>query len=450
MIRLKPARHRPPRPGASPRARLIQLGLGTYIALAVVLGLLAVKPQVQAQLGSGTTITAEFADSYKLRKYDSSIKLAGLIVGSVVDIDETDRGTSLVTMKIDDETLDKMGSTPTAEIEPRTLLGGRYAIEVHPGGTKGPFEGDSIPLERTTKPVELDSILEALPATALEGVQGTVGKAGRTLAAGKGDLKHLLRDAPDVLDPAYDVVDAARGTRPNRDLAELVTGLQAVSDALTRRDGRLDRIAHALNETSQVLAARRAPLAETLRNLPATVHSARVGMVGLHASIDELDSTARKLRPTAPEVADLIAALDPMLKQARPLLRDLKPLLRDARPAVQQLVPTARSANAVLGDLKGPVLERVNGPVMSFLLNRWSPSADGPYKDSAQGYQADHRFYEELAYMASNIDAASMLQDQRGSTLAFQAGVGTGSVSGLPLSIENIVKLALQYAGGTP
>jgi phospholipid/cholesterol/gamma-HCH transport system substrate-binding protein len=91
----------------------------------------------------------------------------------------------------------------------------------------------------------------------------------------------------------------------------------------------------------------------------------------------------------------------------------------------------------------------VNGPIMSFLLQPWNPADDGPYKDSAQGYQASHRFYEEVAYMASNIDAASMMQDARGSTLAFQAGAGAGSIHGLPFSIENVVKLALQYAGGT-
>ena len=62
---------------------------------------------------------------------------------------------------------------------------------------------------------------------------------------------------------------------------------------------------------------------------------------------------------------------------------------------------------------------------------------------------ADHKFYEELAYMATNVDRASMSQDQRGSTLAFQAGVGLSSLSGLPFDLESLVSLALDQAGIT-
>ncbi|HSV39141.1 MAG TPA: hypothetical protein VLI04_10300, partial [Nocardioidaceae bacterium] len=78
MTTPKPARRRNPVTAVNSRARLIRLGLGLYIGLALVLGLLAVKPQLKARFASGTTITAEFNDSYKVRKYDSSIKFAGL------------------------------------------------------------------------------------------------------------------------------------------------------------------------------------------------------------------------------------------------------------------------------------------------------------------------------------------------------------------------------------
>lgn len=429
------------------RRRNIKRGLALYVGVIVAFGLLAAKPVILTQLSGGTTITVEFQNSYKLRKYDSSVKFAGLQVGSVTGISTTDSGTRLVTMKLDDDVLDKLGSEPIAAIEPRTLLGGRYTIELIPGGQGGKFAGDSIPLSRTSQTVELDRVLEALPNTAREGLQGTVGGAEATLNGGKASLKKIVKTAPDVLDSAQPVFSAVRGTRPSLDLEQIVSGLQSTADVLTRSDGQLGAVVDDLSTTAAVLAHHRQALASGLHRLPAALRSTNVGLTGLDASVEQLTTTAKSLRPTAPQAAELIKKLEPLLAQARPLLADLRPALRDARPVVEGLVPVASRATGILGDLRGPVLDRVNGPVAAFVLNPWQ--GVGQYKDSAKGYQADHKFYEELAYMATNIDAASMMQDSRGSTLAFQAGAGSGSIEGLPFSIENIVRLALSYVGTT-
>lgn len=428
------------------KARNFRLGVTFYVLLVLLLGLLAAKAEITSYFSGGRTVTAEFADSYKLREHDSSVKISGLTVGTVTDIDRTERGTSIITMKVDEDALATIGSEPVARIEPRTLLGGRYAVELHAGGAKGDFDGE-IPLARTSAPVELDRVAEALPATAREALQDLAGSAGRTLATSDEELQGLLEVAPDVLDPGTDVVEAVRGTRPKQDLPALVRDLDTTADVLTRRDGQLREIAANLNTASGVLAERRGELAATLADLPATIHETRVGLDGLTEAVGELQGTAAELRPSAPRIAGLIDDLDPLLDEARPLMADLKPLLRDVRPAVQALVPTASRATGVLKNLHGPVLDRVNGPVSDFVLNPWKGS--GPYQGGAGGYMADHKFYEELAYMATNVDRASMSQDQRGSTLAFQAGVGLSSLSGLPFDLESLVSLALDQAGIT-
>jgi phospholipid/cholesterol/gamma-HCH transport system substrate-binding protein len=443
MMRI--AKRRAPALRSDERTRTFRLGLGLYVGVVLLLAALAVKPQLTSMLAPGDTVTAEFSSSYKLRAYDSSVKLAGIEVGSVTDIETTGHDTVLVTMKVDHHVLDKLGSRPTARIEPRTLLGGRYAIELHPGGT-GDFDR-AIPLERTGTPVELDAVLEALPATAREGLQGLVGETGPALKDARRPLSHLLETAPGVLRPGADVVSSARGTRPGRDLPELVSNLSTTADVLTRSDAQLDAIAEDLYQSSVVLHRHRGALAATLHDLPQTIHGTRQGLTGLDGSIDRLRTTAAALRPSAPKVVDLLDELDPLLRDAGPLLADLKPMLRDTRPAVRRLVPVARQATGVLQDLHGPVLDRVNGPVVDFVMNPWKGT--GPYADSAKGYLADHKFYEELAYMATNIDRASMSQDQRGSTLAFQAGVGLSSIDGLPFDLESIVEMALRHAGIT-
>jgi phospholipid/cholesterol/gamma-HCH transport system substrate-binding protein len=428
------------------RARNFRIGVNFYVLFVLLFVLLAAKAEIQSLLSGGKTITAEFADSYKLRENDSTVKVAGLTVGNVSGISRTAGGTTIVTMKVDEEALAHLGSAPSARIEPRTILGGRYAIELKSGGGHGEFEG-RIPLERTAAPTELDVIAEALPTSARQSLQRLAGTAGDSLEASDDAMARLLKSAPEVLAPGADVLKAAQGRRPATDLPSLVTDLNTTADVLGRDNGQLAGIARNLSVTSDVLADNSGSIGQTVANLPETLRSTKAGMTGLDQSVTALGKTAKDLRPVAPTLAHLVGRLEPMLREAQPLMADLKPLLRDARPAVEQLVPTARGARTVLSDIRGPVLDRVNGPVSDFVLNPWKGT--GPYKGGAGGYMADHKFYEELAYMATNIDRASMSQDGRGSTLAFQAGVGLGSLSGLPFDMNSLATLALDQAGIT-
>ena len=168
-----------------------------------VAGLIWQRTNIGTAVTGGKTVTAEFANSYKLQAHDSTVKEAGLEVGTVTKVAYTDHGTAMVTMKIDDDAMDSLGSHPSARIEPRTVLGGRYVVELHPGGT-GSFDG-SIPLAQTAQPVELDRVLEALPTNTRKALRGLVGEAGPTLTKSKKSLHGLLEEAPKVLKPASEL-----------------------------------------------------------------------------------------------------------------------------------------------------------------------------------------------------------------------------------------------------
>lgn len=426
------------------RGRAFKIGVCAGVGVLALAALIWQRTNISTAVTSGDTITAEFADSYKLQPHDSTVKEAGLEVGLVTKIAYTDHGTALVTMKIDHDALTALGSHPTARIEPRTVLGGRYVVELHPGGT-GTFDG-SIPLASTAEPVELDRVLEALPSSSRKALQGLVGEAGPTLSNSKRPLSELTKVAPTVLRPAAGVVRAVQGDHPDSDLSDLVSNLSAAADALTRRDGQLSTIMGDLHKTAVVLDEHRTALSSTVATLPQTVHSARLGITGLDSSVTKLESTARALRPAVPSVNSLVTQLGPVLDQAQPLMRDLRPLLREARPTVRRLVPVARQATSVLGDLHGPVLDRVNGPVATFLLNPWHGT--GAYAGATDNYMRDHKVYQELAYMATNIDRASMMQDQHGSTLAFQVGAAANSLDGLPFDLDSLVQLGLRNLYG--
>ena len=169
-------------------------------------------------------------------------------------------------------------------------------------------------------------------------------------------------------------------------------------------------------------------------------------IVSRRDSVAKLETTARALRPAVPSVNTLVSRLNPLLSRAQPLMKNLRPLLREARPTVRRLVPVAKQATGVLDDLHGPVLDRVNGPVAKFVLNPWKGT--GPYAGGTDNYMKNHKFYEELAYMATNVDRASMMQDQYGSTLAFQVGAAANSLDGLPFDLDSLVQLGLKSVYG--
>jgi phospholipid/cholesterol/gamma-HCH transport system substrate-binding protein len=438
-------------PGPRKPVSKTALGVGLLVVTALVTTGLAVKPKLATFFQSGDTITAEFGSNYheKIFPDETKVKLSGIEVGVVSSTEQTGRGTFEVSMKVDDDALDKLGPQPSARIEPKTVLGGEYAIELQQGGGTGAFPaGATIPTTRTHTPVELDRVLEALPGNTRSSLQGTVGKLDKTLGSPetRDALGNLVANAPSTLKPGGDVLNAAQGIRAGKDLPELVTNLQATASALRGRDGQLAQIVGGLDKTTATLAEQSRPLADSISAMPAAMYNTKVGLRSLDGALDRLSATAPDFQPTAQELDPLLDELDPVLKQAVPVVDNLDPLMADARPVVQDLNPTAQTGTKVLSDLRGPVLNRLNGPVMKFLNTPFHGKDE--FQGTGSGMQADHKFYEELGYMISNLNRSTTTQDAQGALLNFQAGAGTQSLQGLPFSMQNLVTQIGKAVGG--
>jgi len=402
------------------------------VVLLVTLGL-AFKSQIKARVKPGDTITAEFSENYNLKPYTSKVKMAGLQIGIVTKIDYTDHDTALVTMKVDSDAAENFGDAPSARIAPLTILGGQYSVEISHGGD-GAFAGATIPVARTAVPVELDKVLAALPENTRAATQGTVKKLNKTLADGGGKgLRGLLDQAPTTLPPAGTFVDALRGLHPQHDLTDVVSYLQDAAQVLDKNSGVVDQMLVDLDTTTGVLAASSGDLATTIDGMPETLKATDAGVTKLNGTLTKLGESTTKLKPTINKLDPLLDVLEPTLVEALPTVKKLPPLLQDARVIVNQLVPTSVVARKLVNDVRGPVLDRVNGPIIDYLGHTWHGKAGGPYEHSGGGIQAENKMYEELAYMIVNLDRSSMTQDPQGTLLNFQAGVGTSTLQPIAL-----------------
>jgi phospholipid/cholesterol/gamma-HCH transport system substrate-binding protein len=422
--------------------RLPAYALGV-IFIVIVLTLFVVlfsKDRIGTLLRGGETISVRFAGDYKLREFISEVKTAYVPVGVVSGVERDDDGTALVSLKVDDDVVDTLGSDPTAAVRATTLLGGIYFVDLQPGGDPGRFTGDEIPVERTRGPVELGHVVQALQPDALAGLQGTVGHLDGALGEdGTAALRRLTAAAPAALEPGARVLDAARGTTP-ADLTSVVDGMENTARVLTRNAGELDGIVNDLAVTATVLGTRSADVGGTLDGLPETLRTARAGLERLDGTLGTLRDTAADIRPVATQLDGTLGTLDPVLADALPLAHDTRALLGDARPLVEQLVPVSADATDVLGDLRGPVLDRLNGPINDLLHTPYVGT--GPYDTS----RSERPLYWDVVYAMANLGRASAYEDENGGTLAFQPGFSAGSVSGLPVSPDQLLQTML---GGT-
>jgi phospholipid/cholesterol/gamma-HCH transport system substrate-binding protein len=402
------------------------------ITLILVLGVaLFQKARIGDTIKRGDEIEASFARDYQLRAHVTKVKVAGVPVGVVTGVDHREDGTTTATLKLDKGVRDKLRSEPRAAIRPTTLLGGNYYVELAPGGDPG--ETESIPTERTSVPVELDRVLEVLKPTARTSLKRTVKSLDSTLDEdGQAALGRLLDESPESMQPAGQVLEALQGTRPQQDLTRLVSSMESAARAATADPGRLDQVVTGLVALSRVLADTSPQVAAAIDDLPATLGTTRAGLDALSHTLDQVRTVSDDARPTARELSTTLTKLEPALDQLQPVLRDLRPALVDLTPMLDDLVPSAQAGTRILDDVDGAPLDRVRGPILDVVNSDWHGT--GQY---ARGGN-DSIFYKELGDLIAGMSNAGKMTDRNGSVIHFQPGFGVGSLSGTPLSLEQL------------
>ena len=386
------------------------------IALAISL-LLYFKQDLTTRLRPGDTITLQFAQNEQIDPNETPVKIAGSEIGRVQSVEQPEAGPVAVVVKVDHKVRDLLGSEPTALLRPTTLLGGRYYIELRSGGQKGRFDQDTIPVERTTMPVELDKVLAAIPPDAQQGLQGMTERLDATFKSGAGtDLRKLLKDAPDTLRPAGVVLDGLRGLNKDTDLATLSTTANSTAHVLTATPGQLSSIVDSLAGTSKALGDNSAALSRTIADLPGTLRATRTGATDLGVTLDKLTDTADDARPIAKELKPTLDKLDPALTKLRPVAKDLGPLLADARPAVDELVPTVDRGTDVLAGAEGKPLDRVNKTILPELNREWK----GEEPKYPNGGRDGAKFYQEFAYLLTSLNGMSQYYTPSTHIIGFQ------------------------------
>jgi virulence factor Mce-like protein len=400
----------------------VTLGLVALVVLAVAL-YLGVTKSIPFQ--SHYEVHAAFASSNNIRP-GSPVRIAGVEVGKVTGVERAEKGGegAILTMRINDEGR-PIHTDATAKIRPRIFLEGNFFVDMTAGSPSAPElkDGDTIPVQQTATPVQLDEVVTALQSDTRDDLKILLDQYGKALA-GEG-AKGFNASIP-YWQPAYRdgsiVSDATRG-ESGHDLSGYVKHAGKTAAALDRNREQLKSLVTDFNTTAAAFARQDANLNAAIGELPNTLRAAYPALGALNESFPPVRALAQELRPGVQNSSETLDAATPFVGQLRGLVsqEELRGLAADLRPTVPDL--------ARLIDRSIPLYREVRraASCQNDVIHPWSMDTVHDEQFPAEG-----KVYEEAPKPLPGLAGESRSADANGSWFRVLAAGGKNLVTFSP------------------
>lgn len=369
----------------------------------------------------GYRVTAVVQSSNELRS-GSPVRIAGVDVGEVVELEKGDGDTALVTMELKDSGR-PLHTDAEIRIRPRLFLEGGFYIEVDPGSPSAPEidDGGTIPLGQTAIPVQFDQILTgAFARPSRESFTRIIDEVGTALdEGGARDLGRAQEPLVPALRDVAVVAEAAQGEKRG-DVETTVRSLARITTALAANDDALGRLVSGMARTTAALADEQAALRASVRGIDGVLRDAPRALRAVDAG----------LGPTE----DLVADARPALRAAPPVLRDAVGLVDQldgaTRPAelprlVQRLDPAVRTLPRLEQRL-GALFPLVD-PVTDCVRDRVLPVLTAEVDDGA--LSTGRPVWQDLVHATVGLNSAAQNFDANGYQVRYNVGFGDGTIN---------------------
>jgi virulence factor Mce-like protein len=312
----------------------------------------------------GYRFTVPFNEATQLA-IESDVRISGVSVGKVKDIQLADNGEADATIELD-PAYSPIPSDTRAILRQKTLLGETY-VELTPGSQEAtPLAEDGrLPQAQVSDAVQLDEIFRAFnPKTRAAFQAWMVGQAAALRGRGV-DLSNTIAS----LDPFADAANKALRLLDSQ--SEAVSGLirnsGTVFGALSERQGQLRGLIQNANTVFETTAKRNEDLATAFAIFPTFIHESQLTLDRLEqfsndndATINALEPTAAQIQPTfaslgqsAPHLQDFFTALRTTIDRSKSGFSALRGILDDDLPPILgRLDPWLASFNSILEGLK--------------------------------------------------------------------------------------------------
>jgi phospholipid/cholesterol/gamma-HCH transport system substrate-binding protein len=276
------------------------------------------------------------------------VQVGGQQVGTVDDIKLTNDARAEVTVTVDQALHE--GTTATIRATSLSGIANRY-VSLSPGPNSAAELGDDavITEDRTTSPVDLDQLFNALNPKTRAGLQDFIqGQAAVYTGNNEAARKTYKYFAPSL----------QQGERLFAELNQdqtmlsrfLVTGSKVFGVLAQRRD-QLAELTSNANQAFAAIARENTAFSQDLAELPPFMRQANTTFVNLRAALDDLDPLIADLGEVAPRLAPFLRSLRPVVDESLPVFRNLQFALQrkgphnDLTDSLRQLPAVAQSAS---------------------------------------------------------------------------------------------------------
>lgn len=286
-------------------ARPLAKSLAFVVVTVLATGLLALSI---GRFGAGDTVSykARFTDASGLRDGDG-VRIAGVEVGRVEDIDVVDRRTAEVTFAV--ERGRALPATATATIKYLNLIGQRYVALDRGTGAAGTLRpGATIPVERTTPALNLTQLFNGFRPLFQALSPGDVNKLA-------GSLVQVLQGEGGTVEGLLSTIGSLTGgiAAKDRVIGQVVDNLNAVLDTVNARDDELGTLVSTLRRLVSGLASDRTAIGEAISALDdlagTTAGLLRDGRGPLKRDIEQLGRLSANLADESDTVGRFLETL---------------------------------------------------------------------------------------------------------------------------------------------
>jgi len=300
------------------------------------------------------------------------VKIAGVPVGVVSDMEVTDDNKAAVSLRIDNDDFTPFKTDAECTIRPQGLIGEKF-VECEPGSAdaerletieEGDGEGERLlPVENTSAPVDLDLLNNIMRLPYRQRFAILLSELGTGLAGRGDDLNEVIHRA----NPALRETDAVLAilAKQNRDLARLAEDGDRALEPLARERERFADFIVQANRTGEATAERSDDIRLGIQRLPGFLRQLRLLMADLEGLTDQGTPLLADLGDSAPALGRLIEAqgtladasresfpsLGDALERGRPALIRARPLIRDLEDLGEQLEPTSQNLDELTKSL---------------------------------------------------------------------------------------------------
>lgn len=320
------------------------------IAAGIVSAGIILKNQTfQKPWESYRTVRAEFDDVKGVVPGSQQVRIAGVPVGVVKDID-LDEGRAILTLSIRKK-YGEIYRDATMRLRASTPLQDMYVALDRGSPRTGSLGSRILPAERTVTPVDISRVLNVFDTD----TRKRLGVALDGLGAGMDDRGASLRATFAEAVPFLQMAKRATGVINRRQAAtrRIVSNLSLLTGALARRNDAIAGLVENGERTLSQFALHDRNLAAAIGELPRTMSAMRSAFTSLRMAEDELDPALRSLDPVLTHLESGLRALTRFGVDARPALAALRGPVRTLNPLARDLQPTATALKDAMGRLAG-------------------------------------------------------------------------------------------------